>query len=398
MAAEIYISKIKVRRGQDTERKSTVYDQGELISTLDTKRLYVGNGVLSGGNPVSAKIHPPINNYNSLSNVVAEVGDLVSINSIYFQLTANPYSNIANWGDMRLKVSPEFTYNNNYVLNVSLSGLSANKINPDSVTNGLYIKDGKLQINYNTSFFNLSSNTFSLKAESVTERELLSSTFGNGLSGGNNNKVTLAVSDDFYYTNGVLNVNFNSVSSYGDNNRFFTHLSAFNALSGLTTAKVGDVATVKGFFYQLTANDPTVLNYWMNIGLKTSTVFNYTSANELTLQSLGSAYTTMELPRISVDEYGRTTSYTSSVYGTLTGNSTLNDTNSLSSIFNGTPSHSLSGGIPGLTITKFEAISTNGATTVNIVLSSAGFLTFEGGFQTRTGESVGRFAIPIFTY
>jgi hypothetical protein len=33
-----------------------------------------------------------------------------------------------------------------------------------------------------------------------------------------------------------------------------------------------------------------------------------------------------------------------------------------------------------------------------VVLSSAGFITFEGGFSSRTGQPIARFAIPIYNY
>jgi hypothetical protein len=357
---DINISKIKIRKGTNDERLITRFDQGELVYTTDTKRLYVGNGLLSGGNSVASKIHPPISNVNSLSNVIAEVGDLVSINSIYYQLTASPYTNVSNWGDMRLKISSEIFYDVNNTLTITLSGLSASKINPNSVSNGLVIRDNQLQMNYNSSFFELSSNRFSIKQNAITTRELLSSSFGNGLSGGNGNLITLRVNPNtFYFDSGILNVDFNSISSYGNNSRFFTPLSSFNSLSGLS-AKIGDVASVNGDFYQLTANPPIALANWGNIG-----------------------------PKNTLEK---------SIFGTLTGNSSLNSDNSLSAIFNGTPSHTLSGGIPGLTITKIEAISSNGVSTNVVTLSSAGFLTFEGDFNTKSGQPVGRFAIPIFAY
>ena len=101
------------------------------------------------------------------------------------------------------------------------------------------------------------------------------------------------------------------------------------------------------------------------------------------------------IANIVSDQYGRVTSNTSSIVGTLTGNSTTNSSNSLSAIFNGYPAQALSGSLPGVQLVNFTALSSNGST---ITLSSAGFLTFDGPTTTKDGSTVGRFAIPIFSY
>jgi hypothetical protein len=148
-------------------------------------------------------------------------------------------------------------------------------------------------------------------------------------------------------------------------------------------------------------------SFYLNSGvLSLSTTSNVADVDNVTLKntagviSMYDSFTpsTRELARTTIDTYGRVVTQTSSIFDTLTGNSSLNSSNSLSSIFNGTPTHTLSGGIPGLTITKFEAVSSNGVSTVTLTLSSAGFLTFEGGYPTRSGKMVGRFAVPIFAY
>lgn len=67
---------IQVRRGKDAERQIKRYDHGELIYTTDTKRLYTGDGTLSGsygGVLASSKtwIGP------SFANFATQIGDLV---------------------------------------------------------------------------------------------------------------------------------------------------------------------------------------------------------------------------------------------------------------------------------------------------------------------------------
>lgn len=372
--AEIYISKIKARRGTDQQRRSALFDQGEIVYTTDTKRLYVGNGLLSGGNSIASKVHPPLTNTASLSNLIAEVGDITSIDNVWYQLTANPYTNVNNWGAIRVNLSPELFFDNNSTINIAFSSISASKINPDSFESPLSISDSKFKFNYNTSFFELSDANFSLSENSITPREISSTSFGDGISGGDGNIISLKIRPErlFFDNSGRLDVNFNSLSSTRYTNRFFTPLSSFNSLSTVP-AMVGDVVTYDTRFYQLTSEifevDPEeadfedvveILNSWVDITPKNS--------------------------------------FESATFDTLTGFSTTNSGNSLSAIFNGTPAHTIEGGIPGLTITKFEAVSSNGVTTQTVELSSAGFLTFEGDYETKTGQLVGRFAIPIFAY
>lgn len=97
---EIVIAKTKFRRGSNDERKSVSFDQGEPVFTTDTKRLFIGTGSLSGGIVIGSKIHPPITNFHSLSNTIAEIGDLQFANNKFYQLTA--YN---SWGDVNLKLN-----------------------------------------------------------------------------------------------------------------------------------------------------------------------------------------------------------------------------------------------------------------------------------------------------
>ena len=50
--ANITIVKLKVRRGSNAQRESIVLDQGEVGYTLDTRRLFVGDGATLGGNVI----------------------------------------------------------------------------------------------------------------------------------------------------------------------------------------------------------------------------------------------------------------------------------------------------------------------------------------------------------
>jgi hypothetical protein len=354
--SQILISKIKIRRGTNAQRLLVRLDQGEIAFTTDTQRLYVGNGVTLGGIPTTNKINTPLSIVNNLSSTFAEVGDIVPVNNIWYQLTATPHTNINNWGRIATRVATDIVYDQNSSLTIGMSSVSASKINPNTVSNGLVIRNNQLQVNYNTNYFGLSSRLFTPNANSLTEREILSSSFGDGLSGGNSNKITLRVNpNQFLFNTGVLNLN------YGAINRIYLPQISTGSLILLSNPNIGDISSASGIFYQLTATPHTNINNCAEI------------RDRRAIQG--------------------------SIFSSLTGLSAVGfGANSLSAIFGGTPAHTLSGAIPNLRITQFEAVSSNGISTTRIRLSSAGFLTFEGNTTTKTGERVGRFAIPIFAY
>lgn len=72
------IGKIKVRRGTNLQRKQMVFEEGELIYTTDTKRVYIGDGITLGGIRVS--------NRNYISTVAGipssgQYGDIVYVST-----------------------------------------------------------------------------------------------------------------------------------------------------------------------------------------------------------------------------------------------------------------------------------------------------------------------------
>jgi hypothetical protein len=327
---EIKIVKFKVRRGTNDQRKVTIFDQGELIHTLDNKRLYIGNGVLSGGEVVGNKNFTPLSQIDDLLTTDAEVGDLATINGIFHQLTASPASNISNWLPISQPLSSI----------VGLSSLSASMINPLTVSNGLKIENNLLQSNLNSKQLEISAFQISIKPSGIDEREISSTSFGDGISGGGNLKISLNVDPTYFgFSSGKLT--------------FTSSLSS----------NIMDVDNLT-----ITNSDGTI------------------SQTIITTPNI------QELSYIEIDEYGRVIDIDNSIYDTLTGFDSAN------TIFNGTPAHSLNGGINGLSLTVLSALSSNDVDTVVIRLSSAGFLAFEGNDESRTGQPIGRYAIPIFTY
>jgi hypothetical protein len=50
------IAKIKLRRGNEAERTAVVFEEGELVYAVDSKKVYIGDGSTSGGNLVATRI------------------------------------------------------------------------------------------------------------------------------------------------------------------------------------------------------------------------------------------------------------------------------------------------------------------------------------------------------
>ena len=77
------IGKIKVRRGTNLQRKPIIFEDGEIVYTIDTKRAFIGDDTTQGGNVIS--------NINYITNVAGlpsnvEYGDIVHV-----ETTKNTY-------------------------------------------------------------------------------------------------------------------------------------------------------------------------------------------------------------------------------------------------------------------------------------------------------------------
>lgn len=388
----VKISKLKVRRGSDTQRKFVVFDQGELVYTLDNKRLFVGSGTLNGESVVGSKIHPPISNYYSLSTVNSEIGDLINVNNKYYQLTAFNYNDINSWADVSAKIdNTVFSYDSSNKLTLKTNSISASYIDPLTVSNGVKISNGILQSKFNTKSLELSAYELSLKIGGIDEREINASTLGYGLSGGSGDKIGIKA-DPYYFYNSSSNTLSLSTDNLPKYDLTFDKLSSswfgggLNYNTGLQRIQI----------------DPSFFGYGLKYNPTTQSLSSdLVGVDEISLTKNLSGQVSIKRDALSgtnqwgsltIDSFGRVTTNSSSIYGALTG---------ISGIYKGVPSQSLSGIPPSLssTITKVDTLSSNGTSSVTITLSSAGFITFEGpSTTTRDGSTVGRFAIPIFSY
>ena len=138
------VAKIKIRRGSNTDRKLIILDSGELGYTVDTNRVYVGNGTLKGGSSVGTFNFNNSTRANISVKNKAEVGDLVFDNYLLYSLSGSDPSLTASW--MRLSPNVDGTtieYNLDNQLSVLTSGIV-------TAGNGIDVTGNKVSIDFDT--------------------------------------------------------------------------------------------------------------------------------------------------------------------------------------------------------------------------------------------------------
>ena len=118
------VAKIKIRRGSNTDRKLIILDSGELGYTVDTNRVYVGNGALKGGSSLGTFNFNNSTRSNTSVKNKAEVGDLVFDNYVLYSLSGTDATSSVSW--MRLTPNVDNTtiqYNTDNQLEVITSGI-----------------------------------------------------------------------------------------------------------------------------------------------------------------------------------------------------------------------------------------------------------------------------------
>lgn len=103
MAIEISqntVVKILVRRGTDTERKQVVLSEGELGYSVDTRRVFVGDGITQGGVVVGNKYLGKAQtkeDYNSIAqtgDIIYQTGDLYDYAQVLYGYNGSAWENI----------------------------------------------------------------------------------------------------------------------------------------------------------------------------------------------------------------------------------------------------------------------------------------------------------------
>lgn len=155
------ILKLIVRQGSDQDRKAIILDSGELGYTVDTYRLFVGDGFLSGGNVVGNLFKgsaPTITNPSLWPALVGDYAFASDTSTLYIL-----QSGVGNLASDWVKVGGVYSSGNNQITIspdniISLAPISANYISNNAVASPLYINTGKI------SLLPLSANSFSENA------------------------------------------------------------------------------------------------------------------------------------------------------------------------------------------------------------------------------------------
>lgn len=293
MSTNISISKIKTRRGTDEQRKSVVLDQGELGYTIDTKRLFVGTGTLSGGAVIGSKLHPPLTNLYSLTSLNAQVGDGVYVDSLMFQLTATDYTDINSWTNIGTVVdNTSIEYNNNNKLSLKDGGIDTVHLNSNIAQTGLIIDGSGIHVQL-TDLFELSSNHITIASNSITSDLISTSAFyiSGGISNHPVNGITLNIGDSFII----------------DETNTLQLCSLPSSLYSIDPSTIGSGLSLSAG--KLTSN---VIG---GDGITTTV----TPAKKISLITRFSGITGQELPYLEYDKYGLPLDIQTSIYSTLTG-------------------------------------------------------------------------------
>lgn len=93
--------KLLIRRGLDTDRQNIVLSEGELGYTLDTKKLYIGDGqttggILVGGNKFLGSVPSVLTLYQAVSGDIA----FSTGNNTLYTFNGGDYTNINRWSSI----------------------------------------------------------------------------------------------------------------------------------------------------------------------------------------------------------------------------------------------------------------------------------------------------------
>jgi hypothetical protein len=358
--ADISIIKLKVRRGTNSQRQRIILEQGELGFTTDTQRLFVGNGVLSGGVVAGNLIHAPLQTNGSRTSLYNAVqGDIVNENGYLYQLSGTNYDQISAWGFIGTNPDNNSVgYNASRQLEIKNNGISGTKFAPNAAFNmGGLVATGSNGLSANVDRVTLTiTSSNQLSVLQINQNNIASSSLGDGLTGGNGALLRVNAGSGFSFNSGVLSLTSVPSSSVGLN---AISPDALGAGLSLSAGKV--VSNVRSVDNLTIQNNSNVLSLRSVIAAGTSNFSNFT-----------------------FNDYGQITSLSSSITQAFTGNET---TSSFLSVFNGSPEQETY-----TNQTLISAISGNGIITVNIQLSSAGFVVIP------TSYGSGQYAIPVFKF
>jgi len=375
--ADIQVIKLKVRRGTNSQRRLVILDEGEIGYTIDTQRLYVGTGTLSGGIPVSSKIHSILTSYNDLPSLTPEIGDVVYAGNLLYQ-----YNNSGAWQFISSQVdNGTIVYDVDNQLTVGTSSINGAYLNQAQLSSSSITFDAdRLVVNYDTNQFAISGTKFAIAAQGVKPIHIDSTVVSRGLAGGNGSPLSASVDG--------VSIGYNGSNQLAVIGTPISAVSYTNLLCGFEVNPVNNkVSTI------VRGVDPNYLA--LSSGIVTFSSGATTSKDISGVSIINELYT-------SIVDNGFVREVVSSIYDILSCNS-----NTLSG-YNGSPDQVATGYVPsfpGQTVVVAISADINTGAPIDVTLTSAGFIVFEGnsggaGLSARNNSNhrPGRFAIPVFTF
>ena len=363
---DITIVKLKIRRGSNAQRQSVILEQGELGYATDTKRVFVGDGVVLGGTTVGNIAHPPgaTPNYRlTLSNAV--IGDIVKDRRLLYQLTSSNPSLSSSW--TQLSPDPDnltLQYNGNNELIIKNNGITGIKFASTAAhfQGGLVAtQNNGLSADVDNSSIVLNAyNNYKLAVGVLNNTHISSSVFGKGLEGGSGSTVQINEDPAIFGFNGSNQLTLTALPAGIVNT---AALSSNSIGAGLSISSNQLVTTLQNV-------DNTTLEL---------------ASGVVSLKSVIPASTTA-FENVTFNTYGQILSTSSVIYENLSGKNT-----GTAALFNGHIDQEVF-----TNQTLITAMSANytidplSATWSTVTLSSAGFMSL--------ATEMGRVAIPIFTY
>ena len=187
---DIKIIKLKLRRGLESQRILIALDQGELGYTIDTKRVFVGDGATTGGIVVGSKAFTPV--AANKTSLAAYQGDIVVENSLLFQLTGTDATQSSQWKYIGPQIDNDtiiFNGSNQLTLNTNTTTLVY-------ASGGLASSSQGLSANVDGSTITINTTTNKLRVGTITNSNISVSTLvGSGL-GSTATKTLCAVVDN----------------------------------------------------------------------------------------------------------------------------------------------------------------------------------------------------------
>jgi microcystin-dependent protein len=147
---EIYentLLKLLVRRGLDSDRKAITLSEGELGFSTDTKRLFIGDSVTSGGILIGNKFKGSATSVTSFAP--AEIGDLAydSDNFKLYRLKSNTGTSASDWEEIGgVYTAGDSTISVNTNNNISVGVISAGNISSNALGNSIELSSNKISL------------------------------------------------------------------------------------------------------------------------------------------------------------------------------------------------------------------------------------------------------------